>query len=494
MSVRQVGWIIMLGMLPWKHAVVPPAAKAVGWQESAVDTEKWQAEAFQVARQELVDRLVQELDELIPGSYADRPDQMQRLKTLAEFFLDSNSVQVTEMMDELANADDRLPPRDLLLAGLSYAINNSNQGKTLLERAAIQHPEHPSIALAFARLALVQGRLYDALVLAENARMLSQKALLDDETKQHYEIEATDSITIIELRRGNLQAASGWSQQWEILDPQSDKMLLASAEIQFLMEKSDQAIEYLNRRSSEKQLELPTPLVLANWFQAKGDYTNYGKWMQAAYEKHPDNSLTQLQYAVFLLRQEEFDQAKTVISQYETEHGESIQSMLVLGRIAFSEQDYPAAEKLFEQVFQRQPNNFEHSYLYALVLLESPDEEKRQQAIPLAQRSYQLFSNNQLAIATLGWALLRTGSQEPGAQLLEQAAQAGEMLPDTAYFLAKLKESEGRKIQARIILDPFLQTPEIFLYRSRAKQLIENLSDDEPLPTPSVTPNSPPAP
>ena len=436
------------------------------------------------AKQLLVDQLVRELDQLIPGDYAEDSKQSEQLVKIANLFAEGNEPGLRETLSELSAADPNVPPQDLLLAGMAFESNNSLQGKLLLERAGALDRQHPGIPLAFGQLAISQGRLFDAQTLVEKAQSLLQTSELSTEAKRYYEIAALNSLTIVEIRRNELKRAREYAKQWEQLAPDDDQMFLTTAEIEFLLEDIDAAQSHLQRRSEKQLAEIPTEIVLAKWFRNRNDLENYAKWVEAAWSKDPANPLTQLEYAAWQLRLDAFDTAAAAIESYEAKIGESQESQGLKGRIAFSQEDYPAAESLFALLYQQQPNNFEFSYLYVLALLESNDPQKLQQAVTLAQRNYQALPNNQLAAASMGWALLKVGKLDLGQQLLTQASKAGEMLPDTAYFLASMMIDQNRNLQAKVLLDPFLNSKQIFLYRSAAKRLLEEIDNGEDLPDP----------
>ena len=138
----------------------------------------------------------------------------------------------------------------------------------------------------------------------------------------------------------------------------------------------------------------------------------------------------------------------------------------------------------FTELLQAQPNNFEHVYFLVLTMLESDDENKRKQALALAQRAYQNSPNHQLSSATLGWTLHKTGNTEVALEGLTQAKNMGTMLPDTAYFLASIMADTGRKAQAKIILDPIMGTRAVFVFRDRARILLRSIQSEDTLPTP----------
>lgn len=430
-------------------------------------------------RQQLTQRLAKEMDDLIPGEYADQSKQKQKLNEAANFFIDLDEKKLRSSLSELASMDPNVPPQELLLAGLAYATNNLTRGKAILEQSAVQHREHPGFPLAFARLAILQARYFDAAALAEKTQSLNRSSRLSAEAKSFYELEILDVLTSVELSRNELPQAQQYVQRWEQIAPDNDKMLVSAAEINFLQDKADQAVAYLNRRSRKAADELPTEGILAKWYLARGDIEQYGKWVRQGFEKHKTNRFIQVEYAAWLLRQEDFTQALAVIKKYESGGGETTQSKLIKGRIAFSQQQYGSAETMFADLFQRQPNNLEHMYLYSLTLLENPDKRKQQQGAQLAQRNFQLNPTNQLTSSILGWAMYKTGNKEVGGELLSRIAEAGKLLPDTAYLVARMMVSEGRASMAKTVLDPHVKSPAIFIYRARAKELLTSLNSSD---------------
>ncbi len=437
-------------------------------------------------QQAAIDLLVAQLDQLIPGDYESDSVQYDKLFDIASFFANGNEAMVRAKITELAELDARLPPPDLLLAGMAFATNNPVQGKALLERAGTNHRNHPGIALAFAQLAIVQDRLFDALALVEKARTQSDEPGQDETTKQFYETAILKALTVIETRRKDFRRAREHASQWEKLEPAGNDMLLATAEIEFLLENSDSAQAYLNRRAEEQLATIPTELILAKWYRGINDLENYARWVESAQQKYTSNALTQIEYGTWLIFSEQFDRAAEIVAQYESENGESAESKLIRGRIAFSKEDFAAAEELFGDLHRQQPNDFENSYLYALCLLGSDDPEKHQQAGAIVQRNLQVNPNNQLALASMGWALLRIGKPDLAQQLLSRIPTGGNILPDTAFFLAKLMVEQDRRTQARNVLEPFLETKQTFLFRPAAKRLIEQIDSekDAELPNP----------
>ncbi len=120
-------------------------------------------------REAVINSLATELNELIPGDYTKSLPEREELKKVASHFIDGNSDAINYRLDQMRKTHPDLPPSDLLLAGLYYAVNNPNQGHALLEQASVDNPMHPAISIALGRLAFSQSRIADALALVEKA-------------------------------------------------------------------------------------------------------------------------------------------------------------------------------------------------------------------------------------------------------------------------------------------------------------------------------------
>lgn len=455
------------------------------WQTTTAQNDSLQTAANQTAANRLVDVIANDLNELIPGDYEPESDSANRLIEIANAYVSRNEQKVKQLLDELAAAEPTAPPRELLLAGMAYATNNPNNGRIQLERGAIRFKKHPGFPLIFARLALLQNRFYDAVSLAEKARTINQDSGLSDEIRKFYDVGSVALLTVVEMRRNELSVAEDYARQWASLAPSDDKMLLASAEIKFKQDRIESATEFLEQRNAQKKTDFPTEVIIGKWYQSDGKTGLQATWITQGFEKYPNNKLAQIEYAVVLLRSEKFEQALDVVKTYEAANGATPDSELIKGRIAFSREDYKTSYELFSKLSKLQPNNFEHAYLNILAMLENPDAQIKQQAVPLAQRAYQLFPNNSLAVALLGWALVKTDNVQQGGEIIKRALDMGGMLPDPGYFLAVVMHQDGRTAQASQILEQIVTTPEIFLFRSRAKGLLESITLKNSLPNPN---------
>ena len=436
--------------------------------------------------QAMIDRVVGEIEAIIPNQYADGSEENKLVLQIASACLEGKIQRAMKLMGDLQDRDPNLPPQNLILAAISFATNNPLQGRNLLERVAADYREHPGVSLAFGRLALIQGRYFEALTLVVQAYELAQNGDFDEEVRKYYLVESLNTMTVIEMRRNDLDRAAGHAKKWGQLAPGDDEMLLATAEISFQLSKFDSAVELLNQRASVTKENLPSELVMAKWSRAKSNYKLLEKWIEQAVKKHPGNPLVQLESAAWQLRNRNFDEVAKLVRNFEAQKGPSLDSYSLKGRVAFALQQFDRAVEHFGKIYEQQPNNFENSSLYIFALVESEATANHQQAMNIAQRNFQAFPNSQLAALAMSAALGKAGRTELADQLLERAARMGNLLPDTAYFMALKLKRQNRLIQAKIMLDSVMGTKDMFLYRDRAEELMaDEQSSDQPLPKPA---------
>ena len=447
-------------------------------------------DAANANRQRVIQTIVEELAALIPGGVDAGTDQAKGLLEIANRFVERDGKGLEEALDKLEQIEPALPPRGLLMAGIHFVLNNGQVGQQLLEQAAVKHPDHPAISLAFARLAIAQNRLTDALALAEKGvRQLESAAdTLNETQRRHYQLQLLDVRSLVAMRQGRYDDALQRVQQWETLKADDPKMLIKRAEIEFHRGNIETSQEYIAKFRSVTPNSLPSELILARWYRAKGDLDGLATWIQKAANQYPDNDTVQLEYANWALGNEDFTRASKAIQDVEARSGESPTTQLMKGRIAFAQGAYGLAETIFDELNQQQPNSFDIANMLGLSLAESADPEKQTRAIQIAQRNLQSLPNSQVAQAALGWALLKKGDLQNARAIFTRVARMPQLAPEIAYFMASLLEQEGKTAQAKIVLEPALEQQGLFLYRKPAEELKVRLEGTTDLPEPNKVP------
>ena len=79
-------------------------------------------------------------------------------------------------------------------------------------------------------------------------------------------------------------------------------------------------------------------------------------------------------------------------------------------------------------------------------------------------------------VATLGWALYRSGKLDQAEQKLRAAVAGGRATPDIAYFLARVLVDKTQTGDARKLLQSATNLPGAFAHRVDANALLKKLT------------------
>lgn len=439
------------------------------------------------------DRLLQEIDNLIPGEFAANSPQKKSVEDAITAFQVGDANRVIEIFKSLA-ADANVPAPDVLLAGLSYATNDTKTGRLLLERASREHPNSVAVYSAFARLALNQNRTTDALTLFEKMHQLNQQSKLPAESRKFYNIQYLDGMTEVAVTQQRFDDARKLLTTQRETRPDHPKVLLVSAELEFKEDKIDQCIEYLQRLKLKFPETRPPEAIIASWYQRVGNREQAEKWVKDAAAKYADDNRTQLEYASWSLNNEDFPTASESIKKAELADKETPFSKTLKAKIAFARQSYAIAESHYQTLLTMEPGNFDSANMYALCLIESSDATKRLKAREIAMQNFRNLPNNAVAMAALGYIQLRLGEVDQAKSILTRVAQVANTSPEIDYFVASYLVAIRNFAQAKQFLERALKTDSLFLYRSAAKQLLAGIpktSESLPSPTPKTgaTPN-----
>lgn len=111
---------------------------------------------------------------------------------------------------------------------------------------------------------------------------------------------------------------------------------------------------------------------------------------------------------------------------------------------------YDEAEKCYEEVLQRTPDNPVALNNYAYLLAEA--NRRLDEAEGMAKRALAVEPNNPIYLDTLGWIYYRQGRYQQAVQLLEQAVQDAPQEPELRYHLGMAYWMRGRLPEARVEL------------------------------------------
>jgi tetratricopeptide (TPR) repeat protein len=435
--------------------------------------------------QQIFEALFQELDNMIPGEFVEGSPQKKSIEDAVTAFQIQNIGRVNEIFKDLAANNKEYPPADLLLAALSYSVKDSQSGLILLERAAVEHPDYPGVYAAFARLAINQGRVSDALAMFEKFGRTLEASRLEPTAREHFEQQYLDGLIDVAMRQKHYDQARDYLDRQRASLPDNPKVLMVSAELEYHDGNVEESLAYLQQLKTKYPNTRTPESVLGNWFQQEGKTKEAEKWIRAAAEKFPNDAQVQLEFANWAISQEDFPIASSAIIKAEKATSESLFSRNLKGRIAFANQSYGVAEAHYRVIAEKQPNNFDASNMYALCLIESNDEKKQQLAREITIRNFRSLPDNVVAQAALGYVELKLGDPQQAKTILTRAARSAGTAPEIDYFLGALLAQLGESEQAQLLLDSALKHKGLFLYRSAAEKLSAELkSGADALPVP----------
>ncbi len=438
--------------------------------------------ANQLSSEQVFDLLFKEMDNLIPGDFEEGSAQKKAVEDAVTAFQLRDANRVIQIFKDQGIKDPDFPPTDLLLAGLSYATRDPKSARALLERAGTESPGSPAVYAAFMRMAINENRNFDALALLEMLSRALDDASLSKKSKDFYELQYLDGMVDIAMRQQRYSDARAYLTKQRGLIPTNPKVLLMSAELEFKEKNLAQSMEYLKQLQTNLPQTRAAETIIASWFQRAGQPDDARKWMTEAATKYAENPQVQAEVASWAVNEEDFPAASAAIKKAEI-GGETPLSKSLKAKIAFAAESYGVAESHYQELYNKNPDNFDVANMYALSLIESNEPEKRVRALEIANRNFRALPENVVAQAVLGYIQLRLGDLEQAKSAIGRALQANSASPEIGFFGASVLREMKQIKDARTILDQALNHKGIFLYRSAANRMLTELNEELPAPT-----------
>jgi len=410
-------------------------------------------------RQFYFDAVLQELDNMVPGEYEEGSKQKAELERAVEAFLDRDTDTLNEILSQQAAFD----------------------------------PD-----FAFARLALNEGRITDAMTLLEKCDRLVREQNFSEKVKDHFARQYVAGMLQVAIAQNRFQDARDLLQQQMSQLPDSPKCHLTGADIEFKAGNLAKSQAYLEKVGELIPDARPFESVFARWYRNGGNGREAEKWILAAAKKYPEDGASQMDYVNWLMGKGDLAGVQAVLPKVEALTGESAAIWLLKGQLAFADERMDEAESFLLKVIEEtKGRNLEAVNLYALALSESADPEKQKQAQKIAQQTLGRLPRNTIAKASLAYIMLKQGKTDQPQRLLLPVVRSERVSSEVAYFFGYLLNSLGKQDAARKALQSALETDELFLYRKKCKKLLDELggpiasespkaTDSLPVPTDSL--------
>jgi predicted Zn-dependent protease len=430
----------------------------------------------QAMQQQAKETIEKAIAVLVPGGIVDGTQRQKDFATVIDSFAKGQAKDALEALRTMAAEDRDLPPAEVMLAGLTFAVGDNKSGLALLESCAMKNPDYPGVYLSFAQIALNANRVTDASLHAAKTADLLVKGELTPNQKAHFYKQYYEIATGIYLRRKQPQKANEMLDELQKIAPNRPFYFFTKAEIAFRNGNNNEALQFLQQHASAIKGKRLPELTLTEWLKNSGKSEQAEQLLAETLVKNPADAQTQLMSAQMFMAKEDFPRALANLKKFEEiKQEETIQSLDMKGRIAFAGLSYEIASEHFLKLTKLAPNDPSSANIYALCLVESEDIEKRKQAQAISQRVATRMSSNSLALASLGYIYLKNGEEEKAAQILQRVALSRQGSPEISFFLANWLESKGDKDQAIGLLQKAVESQGLFLYRSAALKLQNRL-------------------
>lgn len=425
--------------------------------------------------QAAVESVLKSISVLVPGGLDDGSSRKEKIAVAIEMFRRGKIANTMREFKDLALIDPELPPADVMMAGLTFAIGDNQSGLALLEKSAAKHPDYPGVYLSFAQLALNSNRVADASVHMEKTASLLQSGKLTANQQSHFRKQYFEIMTGIYLRRGQNDLAENSLAQLQEIEPDLPFYLYSKAELAFKKENRDEALQFLKQHALATESKKLPETTMIEWLEATGNNSEAEAYLLDTLQKNPDSAQVQFMAAQLFVSKEDFARALLAIDKFESIQGQTPASIDMKGRMHFAGQNYELAEASFAELTQRQPRDANFKNVYALCLIESDDPEKQQLARQTSEQIVRRLPQNRLAVAALGYIYLRLGQVEEAGKFLRPVAMAPNNSPEISYFVARWLYETGKSADAEKILEMALETKSLFLYRSASRKLMQEI-------------------
>jgi tetratricopeptide (TPR) repeat protein len=406
------------------------------------------------------------------------------------------------LLEAACKKNTDLPPPRVLMFDWFRQSQQGFMARMALERAVMSDPKDPEAYVIFGNIALQERRITDAQLLFLKAKELIGPFDKSLKRKNILEPQTISGLANVEEAREQWPEAQAQLETLLKLNPKDAMAMQRLARALFQQKEATAALKMLRAsKEADKQNMLTPEAALGRFYEQYGDHKNAVTWMTHALAKAPEDLATQLVVAQWNLETAQLDEAekhsakalkladdaRRTATEAEMPQVEQrlLSAKVLRGLVALFRKEYKNAEKYFEDAHLQSPGNFAAKNNLALALCEEkiegggPDMAKVNKALEYATDSYQQNSRNSETASTLGWVLYKAGRRQQAEGALRQAAQAGNLTPDTAYFLAQVSYDGGNKDLAKNLLEASLKTVS-FSMRPEAQALLDKIKAEPP--------------
>jgi tetratricopeptide (TPR) repeat protein len=384
------------------------------------------------------------------------------------------------ILERIHSEDLKVPPPGIMMATLWLSANQVQAARAELDQTAAKYPADPESYLVLADLAFQERRVTDAAVLFDRAAAMTEAFTGNSKRKRDFQIRTHAGEAAVAEARGQWDKALEHIREWVEIDPDSPSARQRLGSALFQSDKPEEALAaFREARKLDDKLIQPELLLARLYDQAKKTDKSREMVVEAV-SLAGDDLNVRIGAANWFLNHGDTAAARENAQVALELDPKNLDARLVNGTIARVLRDFDSAERFFSEAHTQSPRNLPAADSLALVLAESAEKEKLQQALELAETNVAMVKDNQqlqLATATtLAWVYYKLGRVTDSEKILAQVAQNNALTADGAYYIARILMDKGEKEEARRLLNQVMANEPMFANRAEAEKLLESLS------------------
>jgi tetratricopeptide (TPR) repeat protein len=374
-----------------------------------------------------------------------------------------------------------LPPIDLTLAKMFFLTGNVAAGQASLEKTVMENPGDPETYLILADQATQSGHTIEAEALYEKALALIDKFDGNAKRKHNFIIRARNGHSIVAERRKNWQTTIDDLQALLQVDPDNATAHYRLGRALFMQGKSKEGYDQFVK-AAELDKEMLNPYVAsALVYEQLGKRPEAQKAFDRAVAANKSDVKVLTSYASWLLQTGDEAKAESVLADARKSDPDNLDVLTLSGVAARMAKKLKPAEDYLMAALRLSPSNGGVTNQLALLLVDQPDDAKRQRALEFAKINATLRPDSPEANVTLAWVLYQTGNNRDAGTALQKALQSGSLGADSSYLVAKMLADQNQPDAAKQFLsralDPTANGGGLFVLHDDAEALKAKLGD-----------------
>jgi tetratricopeptide (TPR) repeat protein len=416
---------------------------------------------------------------LIGESVSDLGPKYSDVDEAIKRFSNRDPLGARQFLESAKRKNPKLPPVDLMMAKMHFASDNGSAGQVALEQTVMDDPSDPEPYILLGDQAISVGRTIDSEALYEKSLELIAAYEDNPKRKRHLTIRARNGSALVAERRRDWNSAI---EDLNVLlqeDPENAAAVYRLGRAMFMNNKPREGYEKFVQ-AQKLDDTLPHPLVTsALLYEQLGSRDEAKKAFENAVRADRKNVKTLTSYAQWLIQTGDAATAEKALAEARSLEPESVDVLSLSGVAARMAKKMKPAEDYFVEALRLGPSNGGVINQLALLLIDQPDNEKRNRALEFAQINATLRPNSSEANISLAWILYKLGRNRDANNALRKGLQLGGLSADSSYLVAQMLVDQGQADVARQILQKALDDSDgsLFIMRNDAQTLVESLSN-----------------